>query len=71
MGRIVGRVLLIAQACLIVLCVYGIADSYTTPYKSEWLTSDAFVPFYLVAMLVLGFGMLITYALMQRVQRNQ
>jgi len=71
MRRIVGRVLLIVQASLIALCLYAIVDAYVTPYQSEWLTADAFVPFFLVAMLLLVFGMLLTWAVMQRARRQQ
>lgn len=66
MWRRFGRVLLILQTGLLAVCVYGIVHSYTAPYKSEWLTADAFVPYYLLAMLILGFGMFLTWLLIRR-----
>lgn len=71
MRRFVGRVLLIVQASLIALCLCAIVDAYVTPYQSEWLTADAFVPFIFVAMVLLCFGLLLTWAFMQRTRRQQ
>lgn len=40
--------LMVAQGILFALCVYWTIDAYATPYQSEWLTSDAFVPYFLL-----------------------
>ncbi len=54
------RVLLSLQTGLIALCVYHIVDAYVTPYSSEWLTADAFVPYLIVAILFIGSCMYLT-----------
>jgi hypothetical protein len=50
--RLVARALMAIQTAYFLLCVYGIVEAYTTPYTSEWLTGDAFAPFFLVAGIV-------------------
>lgn len=54
------RVLLTLQAGLIALCVYYIVDAYVTPYVSEWLTADAFVPYLVLAISFFGLCMFLT-----------
>jgi hypothetical protein len=68
--RTVGWIFLMLQGALMALFIYGIIDSYVTPYTSEWLTADAFVPFYIVATLFLGLGMFLTWHLMRRTARR-
>lgn len=70
MVRAAGRILLVLQAALILLCLYGIVDAYVTPYKSEWLTADAFVPHYVIIALFCGLGILLTWSFMRSSQRR-
>ena len=58
--RIAARLLLLLQAGLIVFSIYHIIDAFSIPYKSEWLTSTALVPYLIVAIFIYGFCMLLT-----------
>jgi hypothetical protein len=58
--RNVGRTLQLLQLALILFFVYQIADAFFTPYQSEWLTADAFVPGLILAILIYGFCFLAT-----------
>jgi hypothetical protein len=68
--RTAGWAFLGLQGALIALFIYGIIDSYVTPYTSEWLTADAFVPFYILGMLFLGLCMFLTWHLLRRTARR-
>ena len=46
--------------------IYGIIDPYGTPYTSEWLTADAFVPYYFFGALLLGLCMFFTWQMIRR-----
>jgi hypothetical protein len=54
------RLLLVLQSGLVAFCIYYIIDAYTTPYVSEWLTADAFVPYLVVAILFFLGSMFLT-----------
>ncbi len=58
--------LMIAQGLLFALSVYSIIDAYVTPYQSEWLTGDAFVPFYLA----FAFLAVVCFFLTRRIMRS-
>lgn len=58
--RNVGRTLQFLQLGLILFFVYHIVDAFITPYQSEWLTVEAFVPGLILAILFYSFCLLVT-----------
>jgi hypothetical protein len=46
------------QAGLILFFLYHILAVFTTPYQSEWLTADAFVPGLILAILFYSYCLL-------------
>jgi ABC-type methionine transport system permease subunit len=59
--RSLGYILLLLQGGLVGVFLYHMVDTYVTPYKSEWLTPDAFVPYLILFALFFGFCMFLTW----------
>jgi hypothetical protein len=55
-----ARGLQMLQVALILFFFYHIADAYITPYHSEWLSADAFMPGLIIGILFYTFCLLAT-----------
>lgn len=63
--RNAGLVLIALQAGVVAIFVHQIITDLSRPYVSEWLTADAFVPYYILFALFYGLCMFLTWWVMR------